>query len=128
MVSLKTRTDRFVSVAGLKNVWRIPEGDTLQVDDGLFVLVRTNNQSLANLIFESNDNVSLSLSSRKNKSLRCSAGLLELMELSLSSLHGCMIGFCPAPPVGHHIMVHCVREDLCGLFICNPCLAKLCLN
>ena len=128
MVSLKERTDRLVSVAGLKNAWRISQDDTLNVDNGLFVLFRTNNQSLATLIFESNDNVSHSLSSRKNKSLRCSAGLLELMELSLSSLHGCMIGFCQAHPVGHHIMVHCVREDLCGLFICNPCLAKLCLN
>ena len=80
LVSLTARTDRLVSVAGLKNAWRIPEDDSLQVDNGLFVLFRTNNQSLANLIFESNDNVSLSLSSRKNKSLRCSAGLLELLE------------------------------------------------
>ena len=80
MVSLRTRTDRFVSVAGLKNVWRIPEGDTLQVDDGLFVLFRTNNQSLANMIFEANDNVSHSLSTMKNRTLTCSAGLLELLE------------------------------------------------
>ena len=65
MVSLTARTDRLVSVAGLKHAWRILENDSL----------------LATLIFESNDNVSHSLSSRKNKSLRCSAGLLELMEL-----------------------------------------------
>ena len=81
MVSCSARTDRLVSVAGLKHAWRILEDDSLQVDNALFVLFRTNNQSLATLIFESNDNVSLSLSSRKNKSLRCSAGLLELMEL-----------------------------------------------
>ena len=80
MVSLKERTDRLVSVDGLKSVWRIPDHDTLQADHGLFVLFRTNNQSLATLIFESNDNVSHSLSSRKNKSLTCSAGLLELLE------------------------------------------------
>ena len=65
MVSLTARTDRLVSVAGLKHAWRILENDSL----------------LATLIFESNDNVSHSLSSRKNKSLTCSAGLLELMEL-----------------------------------------------
>ena len=81
MVSCSARTDRLVSVAGLKHAWRILEDDSLQVDNALFVLFRTNNQSLATLIFESNDNVSHSLSSRKNKSLTCSAGLLELMEL-----------------------------------------------
>ena len=81
MVSLTERTDRLVSVDGLKSVWRIPDHDTLQADHGLFVLFRTNNQSLATLIFESNDNADLSLSSRKNKSLTCSSGLLALMEL-----------------------------------------------
>ena len=67
MVSLTARTDRLVSVAGLKHAWRILEDDSLQVDNALFVLFRTNNQSLATLIFESNDNADLSLSSRKKE-------------------------------------------------------------